>query len=119
MDLNAACAGFAYGLVTAAALVSSGIGNILLVGAETMTRMTDWEDDSGAFLFGDGAGAVVLEGAFPSGALLGCDLGVDGSFVELLYADHGSKMVMRGREVFRQAVRVTRNRQPLRSTGTR
>ena len=107
MDLNAACAGFAYGLITAAALVSSGVGNVLLIGAETMTRVTNWEDRSSAFLFGDGAGAVVLKAVPGPGALLGCDLGVDGSLVELLYADHGSGMVMRGREIFRQAVRAT------------
>ncbi len=107
MDLNAACAGFAYGLITAAALVSSGVGNVLLIGAETMTRVTNWEDRSSAFLFGDGAGAVVLKAVPGHGALLGCDLGVDGSLVELLYADHGSGMVMRGREIFRQAVRAT------------
>ena len=107
MDLNAACAGFTYGLVTAAALVSSGVGNVLLVGAETMTRVTNWEDRSSAFLFGDGAGAVVLKAVPGPGSLLGSDLGADGSLVELLYADHGSGMVMRGREVFRQAVRAT------------
>ena len=107
MDLNAACAGFTYGLVTAAALVSSGVGTVLLVGAETMTRITSWEDRSSAFLFGDGAGAVVLKAVPGPGALLGCDLGADGSLVELLFADHGSGMVMRGKEIFRQAVRVT------------
>jgi 3-oxoacyl-[acyl-carrier-protein] synthase III len=107
MDLNAACAGFAYGLVTAAALVSSGVGNVLLVGAETMTRITNWEDRSSAFLFGDGAGAVVLKAVPGRGGLHGCDIGADGSLVESLYADHGSGMVMRGKEIFRQAVRVT------------
>lgn len=107
MDLNAACAGFAYGLITGAALVSSGVGNVLLIGAETMTLLTNWEDRSSAFLFGDGAGAVVLKAVPGPGALLGCDLGVDGSLVELLYADHGSGMAMRGKEIFRQAVRVT------------
>jgi 3-oxoacyl-[acyl-carrier-protein] synthase-3 len=107
MDLNAACAGFTYGLVTSAALVSSGMGDVLLVGAETMTRITNWEDRASAFLFGDGAGAVVLKAVPGPGALLGCDLGADGSLVELLYADHGSGMVMRGKEIFRQAVRVT------------
>jgi 3-oxoacyl-[acyl-carrier-protein] synthase-3 len=109
MDLNAACAGFAYGLITADALVSSGVGSVLLIGAETMTRVTNWEDRSSAFLFGDGAGAVVLKAAPGPGALLGCDVGADGSLVDLLYADHGSGMVLRGREIFRQAVRVTTN----------
>jgi 3-oxoacyl-[acyl-carrier-protein] synthase-3 len=107
MDLNAACAGFAYGLITGAALVTAGVGPVLLIGAETMSRATNWEDRTTAFLFGDGAGAVVLEPVDGRGSLLGWHLGVDGNLVELLYAEHGSGMVMRGREVFRQAVRAT------------
>jgi 3-oxoacyl-[acyl-carrier-protein] synthase-3 len=107
MDLNAACAGFTYGLVTAAALVAAGSGKILLVGAETMSRITNWQDRTNAFLFGDGAGAVVLEPVDGPGSLLGWHLGGDGSLVDLLYADHGSGMVMRGQEVFRQAVRAS------------
>jgi 3-oxoacyl-[acyl-carrier-protein] synthase III len=107
MDLNAACAGFTYGLVTAAGLIAAGLERVLLVGAETLTRATNWADRSNAFLFGDGAGAVVLEAVPGEGSLLGWDLGVDGSLVPLLYADHGSGMAMRGQEVFRKAVRVT------------
>ena len=107
MDLNAACAGFTYGLITAAALMAAGAGPTLLIGAETLTRITNWSDRTNAFLFGDGAGAVVLEPVEGRGSLLGWHLGVDGSLVELLYAEHGSGMVMRGQEVFRQAVRAT------------
>ena len=107
MDLNAACAGFTYGLVTAAGLVAGGMDRVLLIGAETLTRATNWTDRTTAFLFGDGAGAVVIEAVPGDGALLGWDLGVDGTLVSLLYADHGSGMVMRGQEVFRKAVRVT------------
>ncbi len=107
MDLNAACAGFTYGLVTAAGLVGLGMERVLLIGSETLTRATNWADRSNAFLFGDGAGAVVIEAVSGEGALLGWDLGVDGSLVSLLYADHGSGMAMRGQEVFRKAVRVT------------
>ena len=107
MDLNAACAGFSYGLVTAAGFVCSGAQRVLLIGAETLTRAVDWSDRTNAFLFGDGAGAFVLESIAGEGSLLGWDLGVDGSLAELLYADHGSKIVMNGREVFRRAVRVT------------
>jgi 3-oxoacyl-[acyl-carrier-protein] synthase-3 len=107
MDLNAACAGFTYGLVTAAGLVSVGMDRVLLIGAETLTRATNWADRTNAFLFGDGAGAVVVEAVPGEGSLLGWDLGVDGSLVSLLYADHGSGMVMRGQEVFRKAVRAT------------
>lgn len=107
MDLNAACAGFTYGLITGAALMSAGGGPTLLIGAETLTRVTNWNDRTNAFLFGDGAGAVVLENVDGPASLLGWHLGVDGSLVELLYAEHGSGMVMRGREVFRKAVRAT------------
>ena len=106
MDLNAACAGFTYGLVTAAALIAAGAGKILVIGAETLTRITNWEDRSNSFLFGDG-GAVVLEPVNDRGSLLGWNLGVDGSLGALLYADHGSGIVMRGKEIFRQAVRAT------------
>lgn len=108
MDINAACAGFTYGLVTAAAMVAAGMEKVLLVGSETLTRATNWEDRTNAFLFGDGAGAVVVEASPGDGSLLGWDLGVDGTLVPLLFADHGSPgMVMRGQEVFRKAVRVT------------
>lgn len=107
MDLNGACAGFTYGLVTAAGLVGLGMERVLLIGSETLTRATNWADRTNAFLFGDGAGAVVVEAVPGEGSLLGWDLGVDGSLVSLLYADHGSGMAMRGQEVFRKAVRVT------------
>jgi 3-oxoacyl-[acyl-carrier-protein] synthase-3 len=107
MDINAACAGFTYGLVSASGLVSSGAERVLLIGAETMTRATNWEDRTNAFLFGDGAGAVVVEAVPGEGSLLGWDLGVDGNLVHLLYAQHGSGMVMKGREVFRRAVLAT------------
>jgi 3-oxoacyl-[acyl-carrier-protein] synthase-3 len=107
MDLNAACAGFTYGLVTAAGLIGGGMDRVLLIGAETLTRATNWGDRTNAFLFGDGAGAVVVEAVPGEGSLLGWDLGVDGSLVPLLYANHGSGMVMRGQEVFRKAVRLT------------
>jgi 3-oxoacyl-[acyl-carrier-protein] synthase-3 len=72
-----------------------------------LSRLTNWSDRTNAFLFGDGAGAVVLEPVAGRGSLLGWDLGVDGSLVELLYAEHGSGMVMRGQEIFRKAVRST------------
>lgn len=107
MDVNAACAGFTYGLVTAAGLIAAGAEKILLIGAETLTRATNWEDRTNAFLFGDGAGAVVVEAVPGEGSLLGWDLGVDGKLVHLLYAQHGSGMVMRGKEVFRRAVLAT------------
>ncbi|MGH9076275.1 MAG: 3-oxoacyl-ACP synthase III family protein, partial [Acidimicrobiales bacterium] len=75
MDLNAACAGFTYGLVSAAGLVATGIDRVLVVGAETLTRATNWADRTSAFLFGDGAGAVLVEAVPGDGSLLGWDLG--------------------------------------------
>jgi len=107
IDLNAACAGFTYGMITAAGLLSAGAQKVLLIGAETMTRTLNWKDRTNAFLFGDGAGAVVLEAVNGPGSLLGWDAGVDGTLVDLLYVNHGSGMVMRGQEVFRKAVRAT------------
>jgi 3-oxoacyl-[acyl-carrier-protein] synthase-3 len=107
MDLNAVCAGFLHGLITSAALIGAGVDRVLLIGSETMTRTLDWGDRSTAFLFGDGAGALVIEGVDGPGGLLGWDLGVDGTLAHLLYADHGSGMRMKGSEVFRNAVRVT------------
>jgi 3-oxoacyl-[acyl-carrier-protein] synthase-3 len=108
MDINAACAGFTYGLVTAAGFVATGAERVLLIGAETLTRITNWADRSNAFLFGDGAGAVVVEAVPGEPALLGWDIGVDGSLQPLFYSDHGGDgMRMRGQEVFRRAVRVT------------
>jgi 3-oxoacyl-[acyl-carrier-protein] synthase-3 len=107
MDVNAACAGFTYGLVTAAGLITMGLNRVLLVGADTLTRITNFEDRTNAFLFGDGAGAVVLEAVPGPGSLLGWDLGVDGALTPVLYANHGYGMVMKGQEVFRRAVLAT------------
>lgn len=107
MDLNAACAGFTYGLVTAAGLLAAGAERVLLIGAETLTRATNWEDRTNAFLFADGAAAIVMEAVAGEGSLLGWDVGVDGNLVPLLYAHHGSGMAMRGKEVFRRAVLAT------------
>ena len=108
MDINAACAGFTYGLVTASGFIATGAQRVLLIGAETLTRITNWADRSNAFLFGDGAGAVVVEAVPGESSLLGWDVGVDGSLQPLFYADHGGTgMAMRGQEVFRKAVRMT------------
>jgi 3-oxoacyl-[acyl-carrier-protein] synthase III len=108
MDINAACAGFTYGMVTAHGMVSGGLDRVLLIGAETLSRVTNWSDRTNAFLFGDGAGAVLFEAVAGDDGLLGWDLGVDGSLVSILYADHdGPGMVMKGKEVFRRAVRAT------------
>ena len=105
VDLNAACSGFVYGLVHAHGLIAMGLQRILLVGAETLSRLTDQEDRNTAILFGDGAGAVVLE-ASDDGQLLAFDMGSDGSARKYLDAPIGGYMQMVGKEVFRRAVTV-------------
>jgi 3-oxoacyl-[acyl-carrier-protein] synthase-3 len=107
-DLNAACSGFVYGLAAANGFISMGSNRILLVGAETMDRITDPDDRGTAILFGNGGGAVVID-AIPDGEppqLLGWDVGSDGSAEHILYSEVGGYMQMDGREVFRRAVRV-------------
>ena len=105
-DLNAACSGFVYGLVTADAMVRAGHRRALLIGAETLSRIVDWEDRGTAVLFGDGAGAIVLEASDGASCVLGSDLGCDGSLRSILDADLGGYIRMQGKEVFRRAVRV-------------
>jgi 3-oxoacyl-[acyl-carrier-protein] synthase-3 len=105
MDLNAACSGFVYGLATVNGLIAAGARRVLLIGSETMSRIIDWEDRNTAVLFGDGAGAVVMEAATPPAGVLAWDLGTDGSGRHLLRADLGGYITMEGREVFRRAVR--------------
>jgi len=105
-DLNAACSGFVYGLVAAHGFASLGTTRVLVVGAETLSRIVDWDDRGTAILFGDGAGAVVVEATDGPGELLGWDLGADGSAARALYADVGAFIHMDGKEVFRRAVRV-------------
>lgn len=105
-DLNAACSGFVYGLVAAHGFVASGLSRVLVIGAETLSRITDWDDRGTAILFADGAGAVTLEAVDGPGQLLGWDLGSDGSARHILDADIGGYLEMDGREVFRRAVRV-------------
>ena len=106
MDLNAACSGFVYGLVAADGLLRAGMRRILLIGAETMSRIVDWDDRGTAILFGDGAGAVVLERGTGPGRVLGWDVGSDGSLRHILHAEVGGTIEMDGPEVFRRAVRV-------------
>jgi 3-oxoacyl-[acyl-carrier-protein] synthase-3 len=108
MDLNAACAGFVYGLVTASGLLAAGASRVLLIGAEAMSRLVDWEDRNTAVLFGDGAGALLLDRTEDAGTagLRAWDLGTDGGTRHLLYADLGGYMQMDGKEVFRKAVRI-------------
>jgi 3-oxoacyl-[acyl-carrier-protein] synthase III len=105
-DLNAACSGFVYGLVSAHGFLTVGMRRVLVIGAETLSRIVDWEDRGTAILFGDGAAAVVVEAVDGPGQLLGWDLGSDGSLRHILHAEVGSTLQMDGREVFRRAVRV-------------
>jgi 3-oxoacyl-[acyl-carrier-protein] synthase-3 len=106
VDLNAACSGFVYGLVAAAGLIAVGSGPVLLIGSETLSRITDMDDRKIAILVGDGAGAVVLEPVDGPSALLSWNLNSDGSLRHLLKCDHGATLYMDGKEVFRRAVRV-------------
>jgi 3-oxoacyl-[acyl-carrier-protein] synthase-3 len=103
-DLNAACSGFMYGVAVGRGLIASGAQRVLVVGAENLSRWVDWDDRSTAVLFGDGAGAVVLE-ASNEDSIRSINLGSDGSLTDLIYAEHGGFIHMDGREVFRRAVR--------------
>ncbi|MBW3581339.1 MAG: beta-ketoacyl-ACP synthase 3, partial [Actinobacteria bacterium] len=105
-DVNAACSGFVYALVAGAGMAGIGARRVLVVGADVMSRLTDQDDRGTAVLFGDGAGAVVLDVVEGPGQLLGWDLGSDGSLRHLLQADVGGYIRMEGKEVFRRAVRV-------------
>jgi 3-oxoacyl-[acyl-carrier-protein] synthase-3 len=92
-DLSIACSGFVYGLMTGAALVRSGIyKNVLLIGAETLSKITDYTDRSTCVLFGDGAGAVLLERSAEN-CFLGSNLGTDGSDISLLYLPGGGSRI--------------------------
>ena len=106
VDVNAACAGFVYALVAGFGHVALGARRVLVVGAEVMTRLVDPDDRGTAVLFGDGAGAVVLDAVDGPGGLLASDLGSDGDAASLLYAEHGGTTVMDGGEIFRRAVRT-------------
>ena len=115
-DVQAVCAGFVYALSTANALIVSGQAKrVLVIGAETFSRLMDWDDRATCVLFGDGAGALVLEGQELTGTaadrgILATDLHSDGRFKDLLYVDGGvstgktGHLRMQGKEVFRHAV---------------
>jgi len=115
-DLQAVCAGFVYAMSTANALIVSGQAQrVLVIGAETFSRLMDWSDRSTCVLFGDGAGALVLEagtglGTTTDRGILSTDLHSDGTFKDILYVDGGvstgqtGHLRMQGKEVFRHAV---------------
>ncbi|GHF46624.1 beta-ketoacyl-ACP synthase III [Seohaeicola zhoushanensis] len=115
-DVQAVCAGFVYALANANALILSGQAKrVLVIGAETFSRILDWNDRSTAVLFGDGAGALVLAAEEGTGnandrGILSTDLHSDGRHRELLYVDGGVStqstgfLRMQGNQVFRHAV---------------
>ena len=111
-DVAAVCSGFLYAFSVAESMIRAGSAkNALVIGAETMTRLLDWEDRGTCVLFGDGAGAVVLSGETGESGVLATQLHADGKHNELLYVDGGpsttgtvGKLRMHGREVFRHAV---------------
>lgn len=105
-DINAACSGFVYGLVQAHGLIAMGAKKVLLIGTDTLARITDWDDRNTAVLFADGSGAVVLEACDGPGQMVGWDLDADGSAEKYLYCDLGGTIKMEGKEVFRRAVRI-------------
>ena len=114
-DVGAVCSGFLYALTTADAMLRSGMAKrAIVIGAETFSRILDWEDRTTAVLFGDGAGAIVLEAqdvAEDGPGILTSQLHADGNQHDLLYVDGGPSTTqtvghlrMKGREVFRHAV---------------
>jgi 3-oxoacyl-[acyl-carrier-protein] synthase-3 len=107
VDMNAACSSFVYALVSAHQFVAGGVDRVLVIGSETMSRIIDWDDRGTAVLFGDGAGAVLLDAVdAPSDSLLAWDLGSNGALRSILDADVGGFLQMEGKEVFRQAIRA-------------
>lgn len=121
-SVEAACSGFIYALSIADRFVATGQARCaLVIGAETLSRITDWSDRTTCVLFGDGAGAVVLKPADEPG-IVSCHLGADGRYKDLLYHpygpsrcpgpvfgdDAGAFIHMKGNEVFKVAVKTSR-----------
>jgi len=124
-DVNAACSGFVYGLVTAEQFIKTGMySNVLVIGAEVLSSVVDWEDRNTCVLFGDGAGACILEASDDSSGIISSYLGSDGNHAELLCLPAGGShmpatkqtveermhyLKMSGGEVFKLAVRTMAN----------
>ncbi|NPA33009.1 MAG: ketoacyl-ACP synthase III [Aquificae bacterium] len=105
-DVSAACSGFLYALDVADSFIKSGKANrVLVVGAERLSEAVDWSDRSTCVLFGDGAGAVVVGKSRDGSDILASRMYSDGSLKELLYADACGYIRMKGRELFKHAVR--------------
>ncbi len=121
-DINAACSGFIYGLSVADSFIRGGsYKKVLVVGSETLSKITDWEDRTTCVLFGDGAGAVILEPTEGNNAILSTHLHTDGSMWELIHMPAGGSrnpasektikkrlhyIKMKGNEIFKVAVRT-------------
>ncbi|MCU6712311.1 ketoacyl-ACP synthase III [Paenibacillus sp. J5C_2022] len=121
-DLSAACSGFIYGMATASSMIASGVyKHVLVIGAETLSRITDYSDRNTCILFGDGAGAVVLGEVEQGRGFRSFELGADGSGGELLKVSGGGSRIpaseesvggkkhyihMAGNDVFKFAVRI-------------
>ncbi|MEW4468421.1 beta-ketoacyl-ACP synthase III [Parasphingorhabdus sp. JC815] len=111
-DVAAVCSGFLYALSVAESMIRAGSAqNAIVIGAETFSRILDWEDRATCVLFGDGAGAIILSGEETDKGVLATRLHADGEHNQLLYVDGGAgttgtvgKLRMKGREVFRHAV---------------
>ncbi len=111
-DVAAVCSGFLYALSVAESMIRAGSAqNAIVIGAETFSRILDWEDRATCVLFGDGAGAIILSGEETEKGVLSTRLHADGEHNQLLYVDGGAgttgtvgKLRMKGREVFRHAV---------------
>jgi 3-oxoacyl-[acyl-carrier-protein] synthase-3 len=115
-DIQAVCAGFVFALANASALIASGQAErILVIGSETFSKLMDWSDRGTCVLFGDGAGALLLEAGEGAGTaadrgILATDLHSDGRHKDILYVDGGvstervGHLRMEGREVFRHAI---------------
>lgn len=122
MDISAGCSGFVYGMVTGSQFIQTGLyKKVLVVGAETMSRIVDWQDRNTCVLFGDGAGAAVLGEVEEGYGILSADLGADGSGADMLKISAGGSklptssatlaarehyMVMNGNEVFKFAIKI-------------
>ena len=110
-DLVAACSGFVFGLVTASQYIRTGTyKNVLLIGADVLSRWVDWQDRRTCILFGDGAGAVVLQASSQTNNLLGFEMRSDGKGNNLLNINYSGRstfepITMNGQEVYRFAVR--------------
>jgi 3-oxoacyl-[acyl-carrier-protein] synthase-3 len=120
-DMAAACTGFIYGLSVSEGLILSGTARrVLLISAEILTKVTNWKDRTTCVLFGDGAGAAILEESRDESGLLSTFLGADGSLSQLLYipaggtrspasvqtvAENHHTIIMKGNEVFKHAVK--------------